>query len=751
MRYQHTCFSKGLRRVAVSAVIFAAASAFAIQDSPAAQAVTPRHAHAATKPSQERASSHKSDQDEYGPLITEFASLATKLQQGVQIPAPRTHSKLLQFVPGSSTVYVSVPNFGEPLYQANQIFNQELKQSSVLSDWWQNKVGPAGMMVEAVIDQVHQFMAYLGEEIVISGNVKEKGGSMLIAAEVRKPGLKAYLQQLLDQYGGPNAPVQILTPQQLATAKAPPKDKPFIALVRSDFLVVASDIAVLRSFNTQLDRGSGTFATTPFGQRLAQAYQDGIGFLAGADLQPLLALRPHGSSQGEAMFEESGLGDLKYAIVAAKYGAEISSGNLELSFNGPRRGFVSWLGAPADLGSLGFVSSNASYAIALVLKKPAQLFDDIKTLMEASNPMGSSGLTQMENELGIDFRQDLFSKLSGQIAVAVEGPIGPAPVWKIVIQVSDPDGLQKTVNQLLAAVNAKGDGKGVVLEQKSKDGLSYTSIEIPNLPYQEIAYAFSDGYLVAASSPAVLKEAVDLHRNGTSLVKSSEFHKLLPPEHGGQASVLVFQNSTLSMAALSQQLPPELAKVFRSLSGKNAYSMMTAYGEDSAIRINTTSNTADIGVPLIIAAVAIPNLTRSRDAANESSAAATMRIVNTAQVSYQITYGKGFAPDLATLGAGSGGGDCGGKTTTAEHACLIDLGPACSSGTSCIKNGFQITMAASCGNNGCDDYVVTGIPVNTSKRGKSFCSTSDAVVRSKSGPSLAQPLSADDCRTWEPI
>ena len=754
MRHQHTCFSKGLRRVAISAVIFAAASAFAIQDSPAAQAVTPRHAHAATKESQERASSRKSDksdQDEYGPLITELASLATKLQQGVQIPAPRSHSKLLPFVPGSSTVYVSVPNYGEALYQADQIFNQELQQSKALSDWWQNKVGPTGMMVEAVIDQVHQFMAYLGEEIVISGNVKEKGGSMLIAAEVRKPGLKAYLQQLLDQYGGPNSPVQILTPQQLATAKAPPKDKPFIVLVRPDFLVVASEIGMLRSFNAQLDRGSGTFATTPFGERLAQAYQGGVGFLAGADLQPLLAMRPHGSQQSETFFQESGFGDLKYAILDGKYSGGIAASNIELSFNGPRKGFAGWVGLPTDLGSLDFVSPKAAYAMALILKKPAQLFDDIKSLMEASNPTAFNGLEQMQTELGIDFKQDLLSKLTGQLAFALESPLGPAPVWKAIIQVSDPDGLQNTVKKLLAAVNAKGDGKGVTLEQKSKDGLTYTRVEIPNLPKQEIAYAFIDGYLVAASSPALLKEAVDMHRNGTSLAKSGEFRKLLPLEHSGQASAVIFQNVALTLASMAQQIPQEASQLVQSLAGKDAYSVMSLVGEPTALRVTTNSHALDLGVPLIIAAIAIPNLTRSRDAANQASAAATIRIVNTAQVSYQVTYGKGFAPDLAKLGAGSGGGDCGGKTTTAEHACLLDLGPTCSSGTSCIKNGFQITMAASCGNNGCDDYVVTGTPVDTSKRSKSFCSTSDAVVRSKSGPPPPQPISADDCRTWEPM
>lgn len=55
----------------------------------------------------------------------------------------------------------------------------------------------------------------------------------------------------------------------------------------------------------------------------------------------------------------------------------------------------------------------------------------------------------------------------------------------------------------------------------------------------------------------------------------------------------------------------------------------------------------------ILAALAIPNMLRSRQAANEASAIATVRTIGTAQATYQTTRGKGkdFAPDLTTLQA----------------------------------------------------------------------------------------------------
>ena len=45
-----------------------------------------------------------------------------------------------------------------------------------------------------------------------------------------------------------------------------------------------------------------------------------------------------------------------------------------------------------------------------------------------------------------------------------------------------------------------------------------------------------------------------------------------------------------------------------------------------------------VAIILIIAAIAIPNLLRARMAANESSAVASIRTINTAEVTYNSTY-----------------------------------------------------------------------------------------------------------------
>ena len=53
-----------------------------------------------------------------------------------------------------------------------------------------------------------------------------------------------------------------------------------------------------------------------------------------------------------------------------------------------------------------------------------------------------------------------------------------------------------------------------------------------------------------------------------------------------------------------------------------------------------------VAIILIIAAIAIPNLLRSKMAANEASAVGSMRTINTTSVEYSTTYG-GYPPSLA--------------------------------------------------------------------------------------------------------
>jgi type IV pilus assembly protein PilA len=74
-------------------------------------------------------------------------------------------------------------------------------------------------------------------------------------------------------------------------------------------------------------------------------------------------------------------------------------------------------------------------------------------------------------------------------------------------------------------------------------------------------------------------------------------------------------------------------------------------------------------VILILSAMAIPSLFRSKIAANESSAVSSIRQINTAEGTYSSSWGSGYAVDLASLGGTSAACVAG---ATAANACLLD-------------------------------------------------------------------------------
>ena len=131
-----------------------------------------------------------------------------------------------------------------------------------------------------------------------------------------------------------------------------------------------------------------------------------------------------------------------------------------------------------------------------------------------------------------------------------------------------------------------------------------------------------------------------------------------------------------------------------------------------------------VAIILVIAAIAIPNLMRSRLAANEASAVSSIRTINTAEVTFNSTFGVGYGT-LAALSTPLAG--C--PVATSAAACLIDS----SLGTG-TKAGYTFTAIPSVGagttTNPYVEFNSTGIPVVPGSSGQSdFCSDNSGVIR----------------------
>ena len=150
-----------------------------------------------------------------------------------------------------------------------------------------------------------------------------------------------------------------------------------------------------------------------------------------------------------------------------------------------------------------------------------------------------------------------------------------------------------------------------------------------------------------------------------------------------------------------------------------------------------------VAIILIIAAIAIPNLLRSKMAANEASSVGTLRTMNTAAQTYSSTWGNGFPPSQATMGGTAG------TPATCDAAQVVDAVLAVSG---VQKAGYTITYAPAgtqnavaapgCGTAGYQQYTITGIPVTVGTTGqRSFFTDESGVLRAN--PTGGTPTVAD--------
>jgi len=183
----------------------------------------------------------------------------------------------------------------------------------------------------------------------------------------------------------------------------------------------------------------------------------------------------------------------------------------------------------------------------------------------------------------------------------------------------------------------------------------------------------------------------------------------------------------------------------------NSPSVMGVYADDTTIREASRSGGTDVTTMMVVAAIAIPNLVRSRMAANEASAVGTLRTINTAQVTYEVQYPKrGYAANLGKLGPNP----VDASKPTAEHADLIDESLAsenCAPDGWCTKSGYRFDLKGVCKLNACSGYVVTATPASSNTGTRSFCSTSDGIIRSNISGTLTSPLTTVECKKWEAL
>ncbi|HYL65331.1 MAG TPA: FecR domain-containing protein [Candidatus Methylomirabilis sp.] len=538
------------------------------------------------------------DLDQELALLAEFHNLSKKFEQ-IPTPAPRYESKILPLLPQDTVLYIGIPNLGDALQQANEIFQQQLAQSPVLQQWW-NQGGHSNQhpTPEELIAEIRTLSQYLGDEVVItmSGSMSHNDASPLLLAEVRQTGLEDFLknhlaEKLSNEQG--NLDMHVVTPQTLSSLADGTHG--MIMLVRPNMLVAGGDAASVRRMNAQLDAGTNVFSGTDFGQRILNVYSQGAETLVAVDFGEMLETTQHENSKA---FQSSGFGNVKYLIATRGDSPNRGDNRLTLEFNGQRQGMASWLAAPAPMGSLDYVSANAGAAFSVVGKQPALMVDDAFNMMGASDANFSKDLAETNAKLGFDIRDDLASALGGELTIALDGPVLPTPSWKMIVEVNNVGAVQLAIQKLVEDINQeelKANKPGVTLDQEQRGGRTFYSIRAqgPGL-VTEYDYTFADGYMLVAPSRALLLNALQTHANGTSLALSSSFRSILPSDNQANFSAMFYQNLSPALKPLASELTSRQFAILQQLAADSKPSVVCAYGENDRIEVATNGKLLDL-------------------------------------------------------------------------------------------------------------------------------------------------------------
>ncbi len=548
---------------------------------------------------------------EYLALLSEFAGLHKQLE-AIPGPTPRYDSTLLKMVPADTTVYIAIPNIGSTLSQADQLLKGRIGESEVLQQWWsQQQASGKAQKLEEMINRIHSFGGYLGDEVVIA--LPSGQHAPLILSEVKQPGFREFLQQQISELNAQGESKATLIDDPFS-AELPPagKDQPLV-LLKNNILVMTGDTSQLQHAATLIRQSvSSDFVSTPFYAAIQRAYQSGAGWLLCADMEQIISQsvgKNEGSGKGMNFLNDpkTGLADMRYLIMESKDVSGKTENRATLSFSQDRQGLAAWLAPPSPMGTLDFVSPAASFAISFVVKDPGDIVQEIISFGESSNPNFGEDLQKFESETGVNLSDDLAGTLGGEATFTLDGPVLPTPSWKLVLEVNDPARLENTIEKLVAGIGEQAGNKVQFnLTEEDTGGQTYYTLDrVPpsSTPgaVNEIDYVFVDGYLIAAPNRSLLVSSLQNRETGYSLTRSNDFTSRLPRDGNTNYSAVVYQNLGAMLGPVTDLLKsttvltPAQRQSIDALSQNSAPSLICAYGEPQQIVVAGTGSFFSLG------------------------------------------------------------------------------------------------------------------------------------------------------------
>jgi hypothetical protein len=537
------------------------------------------------------------DREKYLQLVAQIATLQHRIAN-IPFPEPRYTSDLLDRMPADTLLYVSIPNLGDFLSEANSILHDQLSQSPELQQWWDHGRKNNTAEIDALVDKLHDVSQYLGDEVVIAGVSEGGHPGFAILADEKRDGLDELLKTQFSSL--PAGKLTVLDEHGLASAPDAESEKGAYALLRPHEAIFSNSVATLRKMNAQLNAGSSGFAASEFGKQIAAAYSRGAGIILAADLHQVLAnqgdhiriSRVGNRMPAGQMMEQSGLEGVQYLIAEHRETNGVPENHLNLQFSGTRQRVASWLASPAPIESLDFVTPNAELAVAALSKDPKEIADDIVAMTAGREGEPRPSLTEPESEIESTVRNDLVPNLGGDFLVALDGPVLPTPSWKVVIEVRDSAQVEQALERLAQLIDEQPHGKdfhAVSIEPSEAGSQRYYAVRDRSTGAILAQYTFSDGFMIVAADRALLIEALRTHASGNSLARSDAFRALLPHDENENYSAVAYQNLSPVLTPLLGELKGGSADAIRKLAQDSRPTAICAWGKENRIEASSDS------------------------------------------------------------------------------------------------------------------------------------------------------------------